>query len=447
MQLPETVQSYLKKHSSNHWKLEWNWSNGIENVIVVPAISEFENIRTLLCSLTENDEYHLSKTLILFVVNNLTSSNVKVKEDNQESLVFLRKVIAENNLDAFTSRLIKSGLIVGLVDAASKGNDFTDKTGGVGIARKVGMDLALTAFDYSIPKKKVIISLDADCKVDSCYLSSIAKAFNDFNLNAATIEFTHNINSHSYETAILTYEIFLRHYVTGLLFAQSPYAYHAIGSALACDYESYIKMGGMNIRQAAEDFYFLQKLAKVYKIAKINTTVVSPSARESWRVPFGTGKSVMQFQSGEKQCSLYDPQVFKVLKEWIELFNSDVSLNPELLLQKAKDIHTELYNYLVLKNFPSQWDKILNNCKSEKQLNYQRKNWFDAFNTLKLIHHLRDTAFPMREIFSAIEEMLKLLNYNFDFKFEIENDTSTLKKYLRIFKEIENSFSEKETVG
>ena len=100
-----------------------------------------------------------------------------------------------------------------------------------------------------------------------------------------------------------------------------------------------------------------------------------------------------------------------------------------------------------MKNFPSQWDKILNNCKSEKQLNYQRKNWFDAFNTLKLIHHLRDTAFPMREIFSAIEEMLKLLNYNFDFKFEIENDTSTLKKYLRIFKEIENSFSEKETVG
>ena len=105
----------------------------------------------------------------------------------------------------------------------------------------------------------------------------------------------------------------------------------------------------MNTRKAAEDFYFLQKLAKIFKIVKINSTIVHPSARESWRVPFGTGKSVMKFHSGENQISFYDPKIFKILKNWIDLFYSDVSFNPELLLQKAKCVHVELYNYLILK--------------------------------------------------------------------------------------------------
>jgi hypothetical protein len=443
MKTPDTIKNYFDKKAFNKWKLEWNEVSGIETVVVIPAISEFENIQNLLKDLSENKKTFLSKSLILFVINNLCSSNEDVKADNQKSISFIRDLILKNKIDPATDSLLQSGIIIGLVDAASQENDLNDKTGGVGTARKIGMDLALTAFDYSNSNKKIIVSLDADCRVDSNYLSSIINTFNKKNLNAAAIDFSHRNNSHSSDSTILGYEIFLRHYVVGLLYANSEFAFHTIGSAFACEASNYAKVGGMNTRQAAEDFYFLQKLSKVCKIGKINNTTVQPSARISWRVPFGTGKSVMQFQSGEKQLLLYDPEVFNILKHWLELLYSDYSLSTETTLIKSKSIHTELFNFLKLKGFQSQWEKILSNCKSEKQLNYQRKNWFDAFTTLKLIHHLRDTSFPMLELNSAAKKMFRLLNIPLVNGNEDENKIEALEKYLLMLKEIEDSFTKK----
>ena len=142
MLIPEKVNSYLNKHSSNHWKLEWNKKGGIQNVVVIPAISEYENIQNLLLSLSENDKCQLSKTLILFVINNLKSLKEEVKENNRKTIEFLRAIIYMNVSDHLTQRLTESGLITGLVDASTEGNEFDDNTGGVGMARKVGMDLA-----------------------------------------------------------------------------------------------------------------------------------------------------------------------------------------------------------------------------------------------------------------------------------------------------------------
>ena len=64
--------------------------------------------------------------------------------------------------------------------------------------------------------------------------------------------------------AIICYEIFLRYYVLGLKFAKSDYAFHTIGSTMLCTPDAYVKVEGMNKRKAAEDFYFLEKLAKIY---------------------------------------------------------------------------------------------------------------------------------------------------------------------------------------
>lgn len=440
MTIPETVKNYLNKRSSDKWKLEWERKDGIENVVVVPAISEFENIKRLIESLSKNDEQILDKSFILFVVNNLSSSTEDVKGDNKKSIEFLSNLIFNKSSVLFSPTFINPNLKFGYVDASSKDNELDNKSGGVGLARKIGMDLALTVFDHASNKKKIVISLDADCVVENSYLPAINHSFNEWDLNAATIEFAHSSDSQSDDEAILCYEIFLRYYVIGLLFAKSHFAYHTIGSAFACDIEAYIKVGGMNTRQAAEDFYFLQKLAKVYPIYKINSTIVRPSARQSWRVPFGTGKSLMEFENGRRQFSVYDPNVFIVLKEWNELFDSDYALNPEVLLHKAKDIHLELYYYLIQKDFPAKWRKILENCNSERQLNYQRRNWFDAFNTLKLIHHLRDTAFPMQETVLALPKMFDLLNYDFKEDYDTQIEKNDIKKYLNALIKIENSF-------
>ncbi len=81
---PELVEAYLKRQSPNPWKLEWIEKRGINNVIVVPAIAEFENLETLLTSLVNNKPDYFSSTLVIFVINNKAADNKEVKESNNK---------------------------------------------------------------------------------------------------------------------------------------------------------------------------------------------------------------------------------------------------------------------------------------------------------------------------------------------------------------------------
>jgi hypothetical protein len=424
---PKEVINYLNDKAFKKWELEWLEVPGIEQVIVVPAICEFKQIESLLYSLIKNDRSLLQKSLVIFVINNSLSSSREIKEDNKQSLSLCRSIINKSSSRPFINEILKSGMKIGLIDASSEVKEFEDKQGGVGLARKIGLDQALKVFDYSISGKKLLISLDADCTVEENYLREINIYFNKQNIFVANIDFEHNLEGEKISRrGIISYEIYLRQYVIGLLFARSPYSFHTIGSILVCDHEAYIKAGGMNTRKAAEDFYFLQKLAKHYKIHKITSTKVKPSARQSWRVPFGTGKSMTDYLTGKKEILLYDPDEYVILKNWLELFNSDLSFNADSLLIETKKIHPELFNFLVGRKFFEDWNRILRNSKSEKQLNYQRKNWFDAFKTLKLMHHLRDTSFPMIGIKSGVEKLFKIFDHSvkIDFnKYDYDVDT------------------------
>lgn len=422
---PEKVADYLKKKFLKNWELEWLEISGIQATIIIPAICEFENIKKVLQSLTKNDKSCLQKSLVIFVINNSVSSDPEVKVDNNKSLALLREIIERKSSDNFAGIIFCSGIQIGLIDAASEGKEFNDDEGGVGMARKIGMDTALQVFDYSTPEKKLIISLDADCVVEENYLDEIIRSFTNSNFSAATVDFGHNYSVDGINRlGIISYEIFLRHYVAGLLFAQSPYAFHTIGSTIVCEHEAYIKVGGMNTKKAAEDFYFLQKLAKHYTINRISSTKIKPSARESWRVPFGTGRSMIDFSSNKKSIFVYDADVYIILKDWLALLHSDLSLNLSQISNETKIIHPELYNFLESRGFSEDWEKILENSKSPKQLDYQRKNWFDAFETLKLIHHLRDTAFPMMEIKAGVEKLFQVVQHSV--KFELSTEINTI---------------------
>lgn len=442
---PEKVADYLEKKSLKRWNLEWAEFSGIQVVIVIPAICEFENIKRVLQSLSKNDKSCLDKSLIIFVINNSVSSDPEVKDDNKKSIAFLREIINRKSPGRTAGIIFNSGMRIGLIDAASEGNEFDDAEGGVGLARKIGMDTALKVFDYSTSEKKLIISLDADCVVEENYLDEIIRSFTKHNFSAATVDFEHNLNEEGINRlGIISYEIFLRHYVAGLLFALSPYSFHTIGSTVVCDHEAYIKVGGMNTKKAAEDFYFLQKLAKHYTINRISPTRVKPSARESWRVPFGTGRSMSDFSSNKKDILLYDPDVYSVLKDWLELLHSDFSLNSNQILKEAKIIHPELYNFLEIRGFGKDWKKILENSKSVKQLDYQRKNWFDAFETLKLIHHLRDTSFPMMNIKSGVEKLFQVVQHSPTFELQSEkNNIESFTGYISELRLLENTLHKK----
>jgi hypothetical protein len=426
---PDAVKRYFDKYKNDKRIFLNKIPAKYELAIIVPVLSESENIKKLFASLNENVFNYFEKIILIIVVNNTLSASEAVKKENLETLIWLRKEIEENNYK----------FSIGLVDASTPGNEMPDKTGGVGLARKIGMDLALTTFDYISSNKKILVCLDADCAVDENYFKEIYGNFNQHNFSAAYVSFEHKIADESENSlAIICYEIFLRYYILGLMFADSPYAFHTIGSTMICDYESYINIEGMNKRKAAEDFYFMEKLAKNYKINKIDNTAVYPSGRGSWRVPFGTGQRVNRFLSKQQnEYLLYNPASFIVLKYWLNVFNNPAKCSAKDYLSQAKEIHEELYNFLVDHNSEGALLQIIRNAKNERQLAKQKRSWFDGFKTLKLIHHLRDTAFPQTNMFDALDELL--LYFNIIIERDKQTDVPDFKtqlKYLNILREI-----------
>src|SRR5690606_41508621 len=66
--------------------------------------------------------------------------------------------------------------------------------------------------------------------------------------------------------------------------------------------------------------------------------------------------------------------------------------------------------------------------------------WFDGFRILKLIHHLRDTAYPMIDMFDALDEMFAKQKINFDVK-RMQNEIPSIeiqKKYLFTLRKLDS---------
>lgn len=401
-QIPSEIGNYLKKYGNSNWKLESYGNQRYKLAVVIPAIQEYNNIIKLISSLEKIRSEFLVRTIFIFVINSIVNSNQEIIDDNNQTIKFIQKLISQK----------QGKLNIAYVDANSIGLQMPVKDGGVGLARKIGIDLSLTIFDYDNNQhKNIILWLDADCTIDENYISEVWKFFNSTNYSAGCVKFKHLLPEDEKEKlAIICYEIFLRYYVLGLKTAKSPYAFHTIGSTLACDVNSYIKIQGMNKKKAGEDFYFIEKLAKITSIGEIKSTCVYPSSRSSWRVPFGTGRSVSRFlQNKQNEYLLYSPKSFYVLKEWLNIFENNKLLSPSEYLNQAKEINSALKTFLVNNNFEKDWEKILLHSKTNEQIKKQKRLWFDGFRTLKFIHYLRDNAYQNIDMFDAVVE---LLSYN-----------------------------------
>lgn len=389
--LPDFVLNYLNKFSFTNWNLENDDDKFYDYIIVIPSLAENDRIQSCLKSLENNNQTVLERTLIIIVINNSENASTDIIENNQKTFKLLS---------------IYNGILnINYVNAFSKGKSFPKKLAGVGFTRKIGLDLALTKFDYESSHKKILLWLDADCEVESNYLEVVTDKFNNQNLNSAVIEYEHKIDDEKPEAkAIVCYETFLRYFRLALIYAKSHYDYHAIGSTIVCDVDSYIKAGGMNSKQAGEDFYFLEKLAKQNKVETIKETLVYPSSRKSWRVPFGTGQRITRYlKNVQDEYLVYNPKSFQLLKEWLEFFNSDSAVDTDVIITNSKKISNHLYDFIIEQNFQESWNKILRNSDSIDEIRKQKIYWFDAFRTLKLIHYLRDAIYPNVNVYEALK--------------------------------------------
>jgi hypothetical protein len=314
---------------------------------------------------------------------------------------------------ATLARLAGSGaelprLNLAWVDAASPEVELPAKGGGVGLARKIGLDLALTRLGCG-ERNSLLVSLDADTMVEPTYLPALVAHFAAATAGGAVIPFRHRpAKSAEQQDAIDRYELFLRSYVLGLALAGSPYSFHTVGSAMACSAEAYVRMGGMNSRVAGEDFYFLQQLHRTSGVGQIRGTTVHPSPRPSHRVPFGTGRAISRTLGGDAAAvAFYRPECFRILGAWLGVVAGNTDREAGTLMTKAEAVSLHLADYLEKAGFPATWAKLRKNHRSAETVHAAFHGWFDGLKTMKLIHHLSAGPFPRCSPQEALPPLLE----------------------------------------
>jgi Glycosyl transferase family group 2 len=389
------LEKYLARHGvDGPWTLREASGLGFRHAVVIPALAEQDSLFTTLDALASNSAEALAETLVTVVVNQRQDAPDAIRRENLATL---------RDLELYASR---SPLRLAWVDAASAGRELPNSRGGVGLARKLGFDLSLARLDPS--PHGFIASLDADTLVRPDYLPALARHFSQSAAGAAVIPFCHQPGTSTAQQAAITrYELYLRHYLLGLTLAGSPYAYHSIGSALAFRPAAYIKSGGMNVRQAGEDFYLLQQLQKTSGVEALAGTVVYPAARCSTRVPFGTGEKVARLMDGEQQAvTFYAADCFRALATWLQLATANLDASGEQLLEKLATTSPAAAEYLREAGFVNGWQRVQKNHPQPPQRRAAFHGWFDALRSLKMIHHLSATAHPRIDSEVALKPLL-----------------------------------------
>lgn len=157
-------------------------------------------------------------------------------------------------------------------------------------------------------------------------------------------------------------------------------------------------------------------------------------------MPFGTGRSVERYLSNIKdEYQLYDPKSFIILKNWLEVFYDHSLSEQNSLIKIAKNIHPALFDFLTQQDFENFIKKVLLNNKNRSETEKQKHFWFDAFRTLKLIHYLRDEAYPNINMFDAIDELLKMMSIeNMIKRNSAIPELEIQKEYLKLLRKIQS---------
>ncbi len=266
------------------------------------------------------------------------------------------------------------------------------KKQGVGLARKIGADCALACIVKQRVSSSWIFSTDADAQLPQDYFN-----IGDIQgLAAGTFQFEHlPCGETDIDQATQLYQQHLHYYVAGLRWAGSRYAFHTIGSCLAFSANAYAQSRGFPKKAAGEDFYLLNKLAKLGGIGQFKPKVELTS-RLSKRVPFGTGPAVADIielmQSGRDYCS-YAPDCFELLKALLQAFD-ELWQQREQLEPWLNGLPFLASQYLAQQGFITLAKGWIKQSKSQSQFEHLLHCWFDAFRTLKFIHHCRGLGYP-----------------------------------------------------
>jgi hypothetical protein len=368
----------------------------LNNAVVIPAYNESAHFLTRYI----HSKLPTTANLLILVINQPVSELDSNPQQQLKLTALSYGQVIWKKLNLSLIQITEGQGYFLLIDRFSDNYKIDDKQG-VGLARKIGADIATALIQCSIIKSPWICSTDADTHLPDNYFSCLDEL--PTTSSALIYSFKH-INQHDkVSKATLTYEKSLRYYVSGLAWAGSNYAFHTIGSTIALHYNYYSMVRGFPKRSAGEDFYLLNKLAKLAPIQTITHSTLNIEARISTRVPFGTGPAVEKIMllPSVEDYQYYNPKLFIELKNCLLAMNQlwQYKDQPErwlALLSKASQ------QALLQLRISKLFEHIQNNINTEEQCFRHIHQWFDAFRTLKFFHYQQAEFFPQIPLTQAI---------------------------------------------
>lgn len=421
---PEWIASYRKFQIGS-----WNSRDEFFLKVIIPSLNEPDILGVLEClSQCDKPRYPV---LVVVVLNYPEGSTRKVEKASKLQLEVLKETLKHRTYQWLSFTIIEAF-------------DLPKKKAGVGLARKIGMDYAATEIDSE--KDSVLVCLDADCRVASNYLTSIEAHFDQFpNIHGCSIFFSHTRNEETsgpcQTSAIEQYEMHLRLYTDFVRSTGAPFGFHTVGSSMAVRNSKYLDFGGMNVRKAGEDFYFLQKFMKAGQFSRLQKTTVYPSSRVSTRVPFGTGKAMLEVLNGnhpDAEIETYRSDIFTILGDWLNRLDQVYSSQNYIAGEPSK----ELGLYLESINAQKHIAAAIKNSSDFSSFRRQFYHFFDAFFIMKWANHAQRTWANPVPVNSEVRKFL--INQNWDKPLDNQGDLfSALSEYDRALPCLDKSFSDK----
>ncbi|MBR1516551.1 MAG: glycosyltransferase [Bacteroidales bacterium] len=293
--------------------------------VVVPLLDELENIVSLVSMLRRQT----STSFTLYVCVNQPEPWWQLPESDW------RRQACEHNRDTLALLSDVDDIALVVTDRSTQGHGWKGKHQGVGWARKTLMDCVAE----HCGDDELVVSLDADTRVGDDYLQAVLTLFNaERDASAMAAPYYHRLSGNmSVDRMLLRYECYMRNYLVRLLRIGSPYAFTALGSAMAFPVWAYRRVGGITPLPAGEDFYLLQKFVKTGSVLLDGVPTVFPEGRLSRRVPFGTGPALsLTMDEMERRYPMLGPEAFDAVKRTFDAF-------PELY---DRDIDTPMSEFL-----------------------------------------------------------------------------------------------------
>ena len=370
------------------------------HVAVVPSCREGTELRDVLQPLDQAANAVGGRALTILVVNGRECASDQTHASNRETCEFVLASGDTRPAGPGMTRVESAHSDILLVDRSSEGRRLPAKQG-VGLARKIGCDIALAGIARGAIESPWIHTTDADAIVPSSYFTPAAQRADRDGASALALPFVHHFPANSeFGTAAALYELSLRYFVLGLRHAGSPYAFQTIGSTMAMHALSYAQVRGFPRKEAGEDFYLLNKLAKVGAIRSIRGAPIELKARPSDRVPFGTGVGVTRIEQARAdgtEYHLYHPDTFPLLRCLLLAFaEHSEAPSADRTLERLQETAWGEEGVAVLKQarIPELLEDAARNTRAPAACLKRIHTGFDAFRTRKLVHAIRDVLRP-----------------------------------------------------